>query len=166
MRYIKNAEVGERAWVAPGACLVGKVVVGPDCGVWYNAVIRGDEDRVTIGRGSNIQDNVVIHADHGYPCRVGEGVTIGHAAIVHGCTIGDNVLVGMGSVIMNGAVIGRDCIIGAGSLVTGKTQIPEGMLALGRPAKVVRPLTEEEKEGNKKSSRDYIDLKNIHEKLA
>ncbi len=166
MNYIKNADIGENTWVAPGACLVGKVSVGPDCGIWYNAVIRGDEDQVVIGQGTNVQDQVVIHADHGYPCRVGNDVTIGHAAIIHGCTIGDNVLVGMGSIVMNGAVIGRDSIIGAGSLVTGGTVIPEGMLAFGRPAKLVRPLTEEEKEANKKSAGDYIDLKNIHEKLA
>ena len=166
MNYIKNAEIGENTWVAPGACLVGKVSVGSDCGIWYNAVIRGDEDQVVIGQGTNVQDQVVIHADHGYPCRVGKNVTIGHAAIIHGCTIEDNVLVGMGSILMNGSVIGRDSIIGAGSLVTGGTVIPEGMLALGRPAKPVRPLTEEEKEANRKSARDYIDLKNIHEKLA
>lgn len=164
--YIRHASLEEGVWVAPGACVVGKVTLGKDCGVWYNAVIRGDEDRVTIGPETNIQDQVVIHADHGYPCTIGSGVTIGHSAIVHGCTVGDDSLIGMGSTIMNGARIGRGCIIGAGSLVTQGSEIPDGMLAFGRPARPVRPLTDEELEANKKSSRDYRELKNVHENLA
>ena len=122
------------------------MTIGKDSSVWYNAVIRADTDRIMIGEATNIQDNCVLHVDAGHPLTVGNGVTVGHSAILHGCTIGDNTLIGMGSIILNDAVIGKDCIIGAGTLVTQKKNIPDGSLVYGNPAKVVRALTEEEME--------------------
>ena len=161
----KKALQNDNVWIARGACLVGKVKIGRDSSVWYNAVVRGDEAELVIGSETNIQDNVVVHADHGDNCRIGNGVTIGHSAIIHGCTIGDHSLIGMGSIVLNGAVIHDHCIIGAGSLVTKGTVIPEGMMAYGRPAKPVRPLTEEERASVIKSSKDYVRLKNVHKNL-
>lgn len=161
MAYIKNANIKENTWVGEGAVVVGNVTIGEECGVWYNAVIRGDETSITIGNGTNIQDNCVVHGTTGFPVKIGNGVTVGHACIIHGCEIGNNTLIGMGSTVMNGAKIGKDCIIGAGSLVTQNTVIPDGMLALGRPAKVKRPLTEEEKNANQTNGITYMLLKNV-----
>ena len=115
---------------AAGSVITGDVTIGRDCGVWYNAVIRGDEVDIHIGDRTNIQDNAVVHGDPGNPVHIGSGVTIGHGAIVHGCSIGDNSLIGMGAIILNGARIGRDCIIGAGALVTQGTEIPDGSVAV------------------------------------
>lgn len=161
MAYIKNAVLQGNAWAAPGSVLVGNVIVGDESSVWYNAVIRGDEAQIVVGCGTNIQDNAVLHADVGFPCKIGNSSTIGHGAIIHGCTIGDNTVIGMGSIVMNGAVIGSDCIIGAGSLVTQGTQIPDGSLVFGSPAKVIRPLTEEEKKGNQTNAITYMLMKNV-----
>ena len=136
MSYIKNANIQGNAWVAPGACVVGNVTLGDESSVWYNAVIRGDMAPIVVGCGSNVQDGTVVHADAGFPCEIGNGTSIGHNAIIHGCTIGHNTVIGMGAIVMNGAKIGSDCIIGAGSLVTQGTFIPDGMLAFGSPAKV------------------------------
>lgn len=159
MAYIKNADIQGNAWVAEGAVVVGNVIVGDESSIWYNAVVRGDLGQIVIGCGTNIQDGVVIHTDKDYPCKIGNSVTVGHNAIIHGCTIGHNTVVGMGSIIMNGAKIGADCVIGAGSLVTQGTEIPDGMLAFGSPAKVIRPLTEEEKKGNQTSALTYMLIK-------
>ncbi|MBQ9155927.1 MAG: gamma carbonic anhydrase family protein [Eubacterium sp.] len=159
MPYIKNAKLLGNAWAARGAVIVGNVTIGDESSVWYNAVIRGDQSEIVIGSGTNIQDGVVVHCSVGYPIRIGNSVTIGHNAVIHGCTIGNNTLIGMGAIIMNGAVIGEDCIIGAGSLVTGGTVIPDGMLALGSPARVVRPLTEEEKQSNQTNAIAYMLMK-------
>lgn len=143
----------ERVLIAEGACVAGDVTFGEGCSVWYNAAIRGDRGPITIGDGSNVQDCVVIHDE----THIGRGVTIGHGAIVHGCVIGDNTLIGMGTIVISGARIGRDCIVGAGALVTGKMDIPDGSMVLGSPAKVVRALTPEEIQGNRVSAEEYLE---------
>ncbi len=142
-------------FTAPGAHIIGDVQAGENVGIWYNAVVRGDTNTITIGDNSNVQDNATIHTDADFPVRIGAGVTIGHNAVVHGCTIGDNTVIGMGSIILNGAVIGSSCIIGAGSLVTGKMRIPDNSLAFGNPAKIVRAVTAEEAEANRKNAMNY-----------
>ena len=140
--------------ICDGACVVGDVTLGKGVSVWYNAVIRGDKGPIVIGENTNVQDGVVMHN----VTRVGAGCTLGHNAIVHGCTIGDNVLIGMGSVVLDGAKIGDNCLVGAGSLVTGKMDAPAGSMILGSPAKVVRPLTEAEIEDIRESMREYLAL--------
>lgn len=161
MAILKNAKLEGNAWAAPDADVIGNVTVGDESSVWYHAVIRGDLAPITIGAGSNVQDGVIIHADAGFPTEVGNGVTIGHGAILHGCKVGHNTVIGMGAIILNGAEIGDDCIIGAGSLVTQGTVIPKGMLALGSPAKVIRPLTEEEIKHNQTNAIAYMLMKNV-----
>ena len=148
----------KNVYIAPGAYVVGDVSLGESVGIWYNAVVRGDTNAIFIGTNSNVQDNATLHTDAGFQVHVGEGVTIGHNAIVHGCTVGDNTVIGMGSIILSGAKIGRNCIIGAGSLVTGKMCIPDNSLAFGNPAKVVRMVTEEEIEANKQNATHYVEL--------
>ena len=138
--------------ITEGARVVGDVTLAKGVSVWYNAVIRGDEGAITVGEDTNIQDCTVLHE----AVTVGRGCTVGHGAILHGCTIGDNVLIGMGAIVLNGAKIGSNCIVGAGALVTGKMDAPDGSMILGSPAKVVRPLTEEEIEGNRVFARDYL----------
>ena len=155
----------ESVVVMDGARVVGNVRMGPGCSVWYNAVVRGEQD-VVIGRDTNVQDNAVIHVSEGHPVRIGDGVSIGHGAIVHGCTVGDNTLIGMGAIVLNGARIGDDCIVGAGALVTGKMDAPAGSMILGSPAKVVRPLTEAEIEGNRQSARGYLHAAELYRKGA
>ena len=165
MAFIKNASLKGNAWAGHGAVLVGNVTVGDESSIWYNAVVRGDQAEIVIGSGTNIQDGAVVHCSTGYPCHIGNSVSIGHNAVVHGCTIGHNTLVGMGACIMNGAVIGEDCLIGAGSLVTQGKVIPDGMLVLGSPAKVIRPLTEEEKKANQTNAITYMMMKNYHAQI-
>ena len=143
------------AWVAPGARLIGKVVLEPGASVWFNAVLRGDNEPIVVGRGSNVQDGCICHTDLGFPLTIGPDCTIGHMAILHGCTVGEASLVGMGATVLNGAVIGQGVLIGAGALVTEGKQIPDGTLAVGRPAKVVRNLTEEEIAGLRRSAAGY-----------
>jgi carbonic anhydrase/acetyltransferase-like protein (isoleucine patch superfamily) len=133
-------ELADDAWVAPDAQLIGKVVLGPRASVWFGAVLRGDNEAITVGAGSNLQDQVVCHTDMGYPLTVGENVTVGHRAMLHGCTIHDGALIGMGATILNGAVIGEGALIGAGALVTEGKVIPEGALVMGAPGRVVREL--------------------------
>ena len=145
----------ESAFLAPGAVAVGDVEIGENASVWYNATLRGDSP-LRIGARTNIQDNAVLHAEPGHEVHVGEDVSIGHGAIVHGCRVGSNTLIGMGSIIMDGAVIGSNCIIGAGSLVTGRKVIPDGTMALGRPAKVLKKLSEQEIEGLRGMAEDYM----------
>ena len=145
-------------FIAKGAYIGGDVTLGDYIGVWYNAVVRGDTGPITIGDGTNVQDNCTIHSDLGFEVRIGEGVSIGHNAIIHGCAIGDNTIVGMGAIVLSGARIGRNCLIGAGSLVTGKMQIPDNSLAFGNPVKVIRKLTKEEVEGNRQNALHYIEL--------
>ncbi len=155
---VKLQETTPDVLICDGAQVYGDVTLAKGVNVWYNAVLRGDEGAITVGENTNIQDCVILHEE----THVGAGCTIGHGAIVHGCTVGDNVLVGMGAVILNGAKIGDDCIVGAGALVTGKMDAPAGSMILGSPAKVVRPLTEEEIEGNRESARGYLRTAEAH----
>ncbi len=141
-------------YIAPNATVVGDVTLGENVSIWYGAVLRGDHGAIVVGDGSNIQDNCVLH-EHTV---IGKNCTVGHGAIVHGCTIGDNTVVGMGSIVLNGAVIGENCVIGAGALVTGKMVAPAGSVLLGNPAKVVKQATPEMIAGNAKSARDYIQM--------
>ena len=148
--------IDKSVFIAPGAQVIGDVTMGKDCGVWYNAVIRGDSREVVIGERTNIQDLACLHVDKNYKLRIGDNVTIGHSAIVHGCIVGNNVLIGMGAIIMNGAQIGDNCIIGAGALVTENMIIPDGMMVYGSPAKLIRALNEEEKQGILENAEIYI----------
>jgi carbonic anhydrase/acetyltransferase-like protein (isoleucine patch superfamily) len=140
-------QVAQTVFIAPGARVIGQVTMASSSSVWYNTVVRGDSNTIVIGEGSNIQDNSVLHVDEGEAkLTIGRDVTVGHTCILHGCSIGDNVLVGMGSTILNGAVIGDNCLIGAGSLITEGKQFPPGSVIMGRPAKVVREVGEKELE--------------------
>ncbi|WP_372528497.1 gamma carbonic anhydrase family protein [Piscinibacter sp.] len=145
------------AWVADSAQVIGLVALGENANVWFGAVLRGDNELLSIGRGTNIQDGTVVHTDIGYPVTLGERVTVGHQVMLHGCTVGDESLIGIQSVLLNGAKIGRQCVVGAGSLVTAGTEFPDGSLIMGRPAKVVRPLTPEQIEGLRQNAEHYIE---------
>ena len=147
--------------ILPGAAVVGNVTFGPDCSVWFNAVLRGDGKPITLGAGVNIQDNAVLHSDV-YPTVLGDYVTVGHGAIVHGCTVGDNTVVGMGAVLLNGTRVGKNCIVGAGAVVTGKMDAPDGSMLLGNPARVVRPLTDDELAGLRQNAEHYVELKEAY----
>ena len=136
--------IDESVFVADGAKIIGDVEIGKGSSVWFNAVIRADSNKVKIGENSNVQDNAVIHTSKGFGVQIGDNVTIGHGAIVHGCTVKNNVMIGMGAIVLDGAVIEEDCIIGAGTLVTQGKVIPKGSLAFGNPMKIVRELTEQE----------------------
>ena len=144
------------AWIAPGAQVIGDVLMGEGASVWFGALVRGDNEPITIGARSNIQDGSVLHSDPGSPLTIGIGVTVGHKVTLHGCTIGDNALIGIGSIILNRAVIGRDSIVGAGSLVPEGKTYPDGVLLLGSPARVVRELTPEQIAGLKRSAEHYV----------
>ena len=154
---MKKAVIHESVFVAPTATVVGNVTIGAGSSVFFGAVIRSELDEIVIGEGTNIQDNCVVHIERGMPVHVGSGCTIGHSAIVHSCTVGDNTLVGMGAIVMNGAVIGKNCIIGAGALVPQNAVIHDGSLVLGMPAKVRRAVTEEEMAANRASAQMYQD---------
>ena len=156
----KMRETDENVLICEGAVVVGDVRLAKGVNIWYNAVLRGDEGSITVGENTNIQDGAIMHEE----TVVGAGCTIGHNAIVHACTIGDNTLVGMGAIVLNGAKIGNNCIIGAGALVTGKMDAPDGSMILGSPAKVVRPLTEAEIEGNRESMRGYLHVAELYRK--
>ena len=143
---MKTPIIHPDAYIAPNATVVGNVRIGAGSSVFFGSVLRGDREPITIGDDTNIQDNCVLHEEFGHPVSVGSRVTVGHGAILHSCTIGDETLIGMGAIILNGAVIGSHCIVGAGALVTGKMNAPDGSLIVGAPAKVVRELTEKEKE--------------------
>ena len=149
--------VADSAWVADSAQVMGNVVLGEDSSVWFGTVIRGDTETITVGRGSNIQDASVLHADIGKPLTVGDNVTVGHQVMLHGCTIGDESLIGIGAIVLNGAKIGRHCLVGAGALVTEGKEFPDGSMIIGSPAKAVRQLTPEQIEGLKLSAQHYMD---------
>jgi carbonic anhydrase/acetyltransferase-like protein (isoleucine patch superfamily) len=136
----RRPEIEVSAWVAPDANVIGSVYLGPRASVWFGATLRGDTEPIVVGEGSNVQENCVFHTDIGFPLTIGRNCTIGHKAMLHGCTIGDETLIGMGATILNGARIGKHCLIGAGALVTEGKEIPDGSLVMGMPAKVVRPL--------------------------
>jgi carbonic anhydrase/acetyltransferase-like protein (isoleucine patch superfamily) len=144
------------AWIAPTAVLVGKVHVHADAGIWFGVVARGDNEPIVIGVGSNVQENCVLHTDMGFPLTIGAHCTIGHKAMLHGCTIGDNTLIGMGATVLNGARIGRNCLIGAGALITEGKDIPDGSLVIGAPGKVMRALDEEAIARLTQSAKGYV----------
>ena len=148
--------------ILPGARVCGDVTMGRGCSVWYNAVIRGDEAPIIIGEDTNVQDNCTLHVSRGIPLRVGSGVTVGHNAILHSCTVGDNCLIGMGAVVLDDAVIGRDCIVGAGALVNKRTVVPDGSMVLGSPATVRRALTPEEIQGIRLNALAYVNDKELY----
>jgi carbonic anhydrase/acetyltransferase-like protein (isoleucine patch superfamily) len=148
-------ELGEDAWAAPTAQLMGKVRLGARASVWFGAVLRGDNEWIILGDGANIQENTVCHTDMGFPLEIGRDCTIGHRAMLHGCTIGEESLIGMGATVLNGAVVGRNCLIGACALVTEGKEIPDGSLVMGSPGKVVRELTESEIAGLRASALSY-----------
>ena len=149
--------IAPSAWVADSAEVIGRVTLHDDTSVWYHAVLRGDTDDITIGRRSNVQDAAVLHADPGCPLTVGEGVTIGHQAMLHGCSVGDGSLIGIQAVVLNGARIGRNCLVGAGALVTEGKEFPDGSMILGSPAKVVRQLSPEQIAGLERVAKHYVD---------
>ncbi len=132
--------VADDAWVAPGCHVIGNVILAAKSSVWFGCTLRGDNEPITIGEGTNVQENCVMHTDMGFPLTIGAGCTVGHKAMLHGCTIGDNSLIGMGATVLNGAVIGANCLIGAGALITERKKIPDGSLVMGSPGKVVREL--------------------------
>jgi carbonic anhydrase/acetyltransferase-like protein (isoleucine patch superfamily) len=150
-------QVHPSVFVAPGAIVVGKVELHENSSIWFNVSLRGDNDLIVLGEGSNIQEGSVLHTDTGHPLTIGKRVTVGHQAMLHGCTIGDESLIGMQAILLNGSQVGRHCIIGAGALVTGNTVIPEGSMVLGSPAKVVRPLRPEEIEMIRQAAAGYVD---------
>src|SRR5882672_9753030 len=152
----KKPTLGKNVYIAKGAVLFGDVTLGDFSSIWYNAVVRGDINRIVVGHHTNIQDNSVLHLADDFPCIVGNYVTVGHSAIVHACTIGDEVLVGMGATILDGATIGDQCLIGANALVTADSKIPPGCLALGSPARVVRKLTSKERAKLKTWAQKYV----------
>ena len=146
----------ETIWIAPDATVLGRVRLQRQSGIWFGAALRGDNETITIGAGSNVQEHCVLHTDPGFPLRVGEGCTIGHRAILHGCTIGDNSLIGMGAIVLNGARIGRNSLVGAGALVTEGKEFPDNSLIVGAPAKAIRTLDDAAVERLKMSAQSYV----------
>jgi carbonic anhydrase/acetyltransferase-like protein (isoleucine patch superfamily) len=143
-------------WIAPDAHVIGNVTLGEDVGIWFGAVIRGDNEPIVIGNRSNLQEGVMVHTDPGFPARIGQGCTIGHHAIVHGAVVGDNSLIGMGTTVLNGAKIGANSLVGAGALVTEGKEFPDGSLIVGAPARLLRPLDEAAIAGLRKSADIYV----------
>ena len=158
----RTPRIADDAWIAPGAVVVGDVVIGEGASVWYSATIRADTARITIGPGANVQDGVTVHADPGFPVQVGAGVSIGHNAVVHGAVIGDRSLIGMGAVLLNGSTIGAESLVAAGALVPEGMTVPAGHLVAGVPARVRRELTPEEREGLAENARHYLLLRDTH----
>ncbi len=157
--------VNDSAWIAPNATLIGRVRVAERASVFYGSVLRADVDSISIGAGSNIQDNVSIHCDAGIPTRVGAGVSVGHSAVLHGCTVEDDCLIGMGAVVLNRAVIGAGSLVAAGAVVLEGTIIPPGSLVAGVPAKVRRALDDDERAGLQDNARRYLELSRLHAAL-
>ncbi|MBC5786675.1 MULTISPECIES: gamma carbonic anhydrase family protein [Clostridiaceae] len=153
---MKQPIIAKTAYLVPGVAVVGDVSIGEYSSIWYHAVIRGDLSQIKIGDRSNIQDGCILHSDAGMPLTIGNQVTVGHGAILHSCTIGDNSLIGMGAIVLNGAKIGKNCIVGAGALVTQNTIVPDNSLIFGNPAKVKRSLTPEEIQHNTANAEEYV----------
>jgi len=151
-----HPDIADNAWVADSAQVIGKVKLGDDASVWFGAVLRGDNEWLTVGEGSNIQEGTVMHSDMGFPLTLGRHVTVGHQAMLHGCTVGDNSLIGIKAVVLNGAKIGKNCLVGAGALVTEGKEFPDGSLIIGSPAKAVRELTPEQIAGLQRSAEFYV----------
>lgn len=166
IRDFKNfkPKIGKNSWISDSAYIIGDVLIGNNVSVWFGVVIRGDVAPIEIGDDTNIQDNSVIHSEVGYPTKIGNGVTIGHNSIIHGCEIDDNVIIGMGAIILNGAKIGKDSIVGAGSVVTENKIFEDNSLILGVPAKFIRKLDKDEIKRIKRNSESYIVLKKEYEK--
>ncbi len=148
--------LGAGAWVADSAQVIGHVELAENASVWFGAILRGDTEPLTIGKGSNVQDGSVLHADIGHPVVIGENVTVGHQVVLHGCTVGDGSLIGIQAVVLNGAKIGKHCLVGAGALVTGGKEFPDGSMIIGSPAKVVRQLTPVQIAGLQRSAEHYV----------
>ena len=142
-------------WIAPNATIIGDVILEKNTSIWFNATLRGDIENIQIGEGSNVQDGSVLHTDPGYPLKIGKNVTVGHLVMLHGCTIGDNSLIGIGAVILNNVKIGKNCIIGAKSLITENKEIPDNSLVVGSPGRVIRKVTDEEVKAIKKNAIRY-----------
>lgn len=157
MEERKTPVIPDSAFVAKGAVILGDVTLGEHVSIWYHATIRGDQGPIRIGDNSNIQDNCVVHVDANTTVQIGSGVTVGHGAIIHGCRIGDNTLVGMGAILLNDAEIGKNCIIGAGTLITQNTRIPDNSLVLGNPGKIVRSVTTQEAQANRRNALHYVE---------
>ena len=153
----KKINISNECWVAPNATIIGDVTLEKNSSIWFNAVLRGDIENIHIGEGSNIQDGSVLHTDPGCPLKVGKNVTVGHLVMLHGCTIGDNSLIGIGAVILNKVKIGKNCIIGAKALITENKNIPDNSLVVGAPGKVVREVTEDEKKAILGNTKRYQD---------
>ncbi len=152
----KQPQLGDDTWIAPNATIIGDVRLGDQASVWWNATLRGDNDPIHIGANTNIQDGSVLHTDEGIPMHIGSNVTVGHLVMLHGCTVGDGSLIGIGSVILNRAVIGKGCIVGANTLIPEGKVFPDHVLIVGSPGKVVRPLTEEEVARLRHSAAHYV----------
>ena len=159
---MNNKKYDSSIFIADGAKVIGDVEIGNNSSIWYNAVVRADNHNIIIGKGTNIQDNAVLHVDKDDILKIGSNVTIGHSAIVHGCTIEDNCIIGMGSIIMNGSIIGKNCIIGAGALITERTVIPEGSIVIGSPGRVLRSVTSDEEEKITQSAIHYMELAKMY----
>ena len=153
----KTPQVADSAWVADSAQVMGDVQLDENVSIWFNCTLRGDNDPITIGEGSNIQDGSVLHTDEGVPLTIGKRVTVGHMVMLHGCTIGDESLIGIGAIVLNGAKIGKNCLVGAGALVTEGKEFPDGSMILGSPARVVKQLTPEQMQGLRQSAQHYMD---------
>lgn len=159
VRIIMAAKKGNymgQIYCAKESCIIGRVHLEEDVNVWYHATIRADAEEIFIGKGTNIQDNAVLHVDHGVPVRIGDFVTVGHGAILHGCTVGEDTIIGMGAIVLNNAMIGKNCIIGAGALVPQNKVIPDNSVVLGNPGRIVRKVSEEEKKHNHENALEYI----------
>ena len=162
----KLKTVDDNFWIAPNASVIGDVNLERDASIWFNAILRADNEPITIGEGSNVQDGAIIHTDPGYACNIGKKVTVGHMAMLHGCSIGDGSLIGIGSVVLNGAKIGRNCIIGSKALVTEGMEVPDGSMVLGIPGKIKKTLTEEEQNVVPLGAEHYIDNYKKYKQLA
>ena len=149
-------DIADTAWVADSAQVMGAVTLEDNASVWFGAILRGDTERITIGKNSNVQDGSVIHADRGYPVTLADNVTVGHQVMLHGCTVGEGSLIGIGAVVLNGAKIGSNCLVGARALITEGKEFPDGSMIIGSPAKVVRMLTPEQINGIKNSAMHYV----------
>ncbi len=158
----KRPQIQSNCFIAESADIIGEVIVEESANIWYNTVVRGDIEPIFIGNYTNVQDQVVIHTSHGFPVSIGPHVTIGHGAIVHGCTVEDHVLIGMGAIVLDGAYIEKNCIIGAGALVPQKKRIPSNSLVVGSPGRIVRTLTDEEIEHIEQSAIEYVELSQHH----
>ena len=163
-KKLKTAD--DNFWIAPNASVIGDVNLERDASIWFNAILRADNEPITIGEGSNVQDGAIIHTDPGYACNIGKKVTVGHMAMLHGCSIGDGSLIGIGSVVLNGAKIGKNCIIGSKALVTEGMDVPDGSMVLGIPGKIKKTLTEEEQSVVPLGADHYIDNYKKYKQLA